>query len=136
MAQKAVVDAVEARLAANWSATPYFGLNGGGEPPADGTPFLEVQYPVANTEQISIGSPGANVWREIGAIRFVLSIRRGQGVAQGLGYADTLAALFRGKQFNAVNTWGPSSPVLDDSNDRGNYWTLSFVVTYYFDYLG
>ena len=29
-------------------------------------------------------------------------------------HAGTLAALFRGKNFSSVNTWAPSSPVLDD----------------------
>src|SRR5882724_10371232 len=121
MPSKAVVDAVEARLAANWTTTPVVGINLQPEVPADGSPFLTVQYPVSGGEQVSIGTPGAQRWRENGAIRFVLAIQRGNGVGQGLQWADSLAALFRGKQFSGVNTWAPSAPVLDDSNDRGDY---------------
>ena len=141
MASKAVVDAVEARLGPSWTAAdgsvlPVFGINTSGDTPSDGTPFIATQYPVANGEQITIGTPGTQVWREEGAIRFVLNIARGAGVAQGLQWADELATLFRGKQFGGVSTWAPTSPVLDNSNDVGNYWTLSFVCPYYTDIQG
>lgn len=141
MAQSAVIAAVAARLGSPWasmdaSQLPVFDPNTRGQPPADGTPFLTIQYPLANSEQKSIGAPGNNVWRETGAIRFVLSIQRGTGVKQGMGWCDEIAALFRGKQFSSVNTWAPSSPVLDNSNATGNYWLLSFACPYYFDFLG
>lgn len=136
MASAAVVTAVEARLAANFTRCPVVSLNLLGTAPDDGSPFLTVQYPVANGQQQSIGSPGANVWREDGAFRLILNIRRAQGVTEGMQWADELAALFRGKQFGGMSTWAPTSPVLDDSNDNGNYWVLSFVVPYYADILG
>lgn len=141
MPSKAVVDAVEARLGLSWIASdgsvlPSFGINSTGQTPGDGSPFIETQYPIANGSQITIGSPGTNIWREEGAIRFVLNIQRQGGVAQGLAWADELATLFRGKQFGGVTTWAPSSPVLDNSNDAGNYWTLAFVVPYFFDLTG
>jgi hypothetical protein len=141
MVAKAVIDAVEARLGATWTSldgtsVPVFGINTNGQTPIDGSPFIEVQYPVANENQITIGAPGANIFRESGGIRFVLNIRRGLGVAQGMGWADELRALFRGKKFGGVKTWGVSSPVLDNSNDAGNYWTLAFVALYYFDING
>lgn len=141
MVAKAVVDAVEARLGPSWTSidgtvVPVFGINTTGQTPTDGSPFIEVQYPVANEDQITIGAPGVNVFREDGGIRFVLNIQRGLGVAQGLGWIDELRTLFRAKQFGGVSTWGASSPVLDNSNDAGMYWTLAFVVLYYFDING
>lgn len=136
MASAAVIAAVEARIATYWTATPYFGLNTVGDPPADGTPFLSVQYPVANASQISIGAPGAEVFREEGGIRFVLSIQRGQGVAYWQALLETLIANFRAKKFSGVNTWAPTSPVYDDANDNGKYEKLSSVIPYYFDALG
>ena len=33
---------------------------------------------------------------------------------KGLGWVDELRALFRGKKFAGVNTWGVSSPILDN----------------------
>lgn len=141
MAQQAVMTAVAARLGSPWVSTdssslPVFDPNTVGDPPNDGSPFITIQYPVAMGEQKSIGTPGSNVWREEGAIRFVIAIVRGTGAAQGGRWCDEIAALFRGKQFSLVNTWAPSSPVLDNSNASGNYWLMTFAVPYYFDFLG
>lgn len=135
MAQAAVMAAVTQRLTDNFTRCPVKGINLDGDTPADGSPFLAIEYPVANEQQITIGSPGANTYRETGAIRFVLSIVRGTGVDQGMAWAGELAALFRGKQFASVNTREALSPTLDDGNDNGNYWKLSFAVSYYFDFL-
>lgn len=136
MASRTVKDAVEARLAANWTNCPIQGINLEGETPADASPFLMVQYPVSEEQQITIGAPGNNVWREEGALRFILSIARGTGVDQGLTWIEELRSLFRGKQFSHVSTWAPSAAVLDDTNDAGNYWRLTFAVPYYFDING
>jgi hypothetical protein len=137
MASKAVVDAVEARLAANWTRCPVKGLNLDAETPADGSPFLVVQYPVANSEQASIGAPGANLWRESGAFRLVLSMKSGSGLADGLAWAGELAALFRGKQFGGISTYAPSPPANDDRNaGGGNYCNFSLSVPYEYDLIG
>lgn len=137
MAQAAVIAAVNQRLADNWTNCPVVGPNISGDAPSDGlSPFLSIQYPVAREEQITIGAPGNEVFRETGAIRFVLNVQRGRGVDQGSAWADQLRTLFRAKQFASVNTFAPSSPVLDDSNDMGDYWRLTFAVPYYFDFIG
>lgn len=134
MAQAAVVTAVLQRLADNFARCPIAGINLEGDTPADGSPFLAVEFPIAKEDQITIGSPGVNTYRESGAILFVLSIQRGTGVTQGNQWAGELAALFRGKQFSGVNTRAASSPVLDDRNGSGSYWRLTFPVNYYFDF--
>jgi hypothetical protein len=144
MASSDVMAAVDARIATYWAVTdpatsaavPYYGLNEEGETPASGGAFLAVQYPVANAEQKSIGSPGAQVFREEGGIRFVLSIPRGQGTSWWMQQLEALLAHFRAQKFSGVNTWAPTSPVLDDSNDQGAYWRLTAVAPYYFDTLG
>jgi len=136
MASEAVVNAVAARLAANWNKVPLVGVNLNESAPADGSPFIVVQYPIANEEQISVGSPGANIWREEGVFRLVIHAERGGGVAQGLQWADELRTLFRGKHFDGVETFAPSPPAIDDSNDIGNYFQLSVAVPYQFDRIG
>lgn len=136
MPLKLVVNAVEARLEANWTHCPVFGVNSKGDTPADGSPFVQVSYPVANGEQLTVGAPGANVYRETGAFRLMVNARRGKGVAIGLAWADELAALFRGKEFGGVQTFAPSSPAIDDRNDQGNFFTLSVSVPYTADILG
>lgn len=134
MASKPVVDAVEARLAANWTTTPIIGVNTLGEPPADGSAFLTVQYPVANESHIGMAGVGNRTFREDGAFRLVLSVPRGVGRALGLTWCETLRSLFRVQQFSGVTARIPSPPVENDSNDKGKYWVLSFVVTYWFDF--
>jgi len=133
MAQQAVMAAVEQRLADLWAHCPVDPPNQGGLPPA--APFLDVQYPVAKEDQISIGSPGAQLWRETGTIRFVLSIAPGSGADWAVAWMDELRALFRGKQFASVNTWAPSPCVIDNRNTVGGFWLLSFSVPYYFDFI-
>jgi hypothetical protein len=137
VADKAVVDAVATYLAANWTTTPIKGVNLPGGLPKDGSAYVQVQYPVANSEQITIGAPGHNVFRETGAIRILVNAARTGGVDTGLGWAQTLATVLRNKILlsGALQTFAPGSPSIDDRNDDGNYFVLSFVVPYTFDIL-
>lgn len=145
MASKAVVDAVEARLATNgaWmsidgNALPVIGMNTEGEAPADGRPHIEVTYPVANERQLTLGSPGSNQWKEDGAFRIIINERRGIGIARANGWAEELATLFRGVALasGAIQCFGASPPVINSGNDLGNYWQMSFVVAYWFFRIG
>jgi len=136
MASAAVMSAVRARLGDVWSRTPVAYPNESFQTPADGSPFLAVQYPVATETQITVGAPGDNVFREEGAIRFVLQIPRGRGVDEFTGWLDELRSAFRQKQFGVVTTWAPSPAILDDRNDDGTYWALSSAVPYKADLFG
>lgn len=132
MARKAVVDAVEARLAALWTACPVIGMNTDvGEPPADASDFLAVQYPVASEERLTVNQ---GLYRETGGIRFVLYTQRGFGTAAALTRSEALAALFRDQTFGGIITQVPSSAFLDDSNDNANYLVTSFVVPFTHSY--
>ncbi|KQO87336.1 hypothetical protein ASF33_02380 [Methylobacterium sp. Leaf92] len=136
MPLKLVVDAVEGRLAEGWDKCPVVGINLTGNTPRDGSPFVQVSYPVANNEQLTVGAPGQNVYRETGAFRILINWKRGKPIGPGLEWADELAALFRGREFGGIQTFAPGSPVIDDRNDEGNYFALSFAVPYQADILG
>lgn len=136
MALKKVVDAVAARLSAQWDRCPVYGINDKGETPGDGSPFVQISFPVANGEQLTVGDPGNNVYRETGAFHLAVHAQRGAGVTAGLTMADELATLFRGKNFDGVQTFAPSSPAIDDRNEEGMYFTLSVAVPYQADLLG
>lgn len=143
MPQKAVVDAVEhrldtlwgspemilARAAVNLPGCPVFGINLQGDVPEDGSVFAEVQYPVANVRQMDLA---ARRYREEGAIRLIVNAQRGAGVQVGLELADRLAAIFRSRKFDGVQTWSPSGTAIDDRNDNGLYFPVSFSVPYHF----
>lgn len=138
MASAAVMAAVRARIEALWSRTPVRFPNeldavAGAQAPADGSAFLIVQYPVAVEDQITLGAPGSNVFREEGAIRFVMQVPYGAGLDTYAEWLDELRALFRGKQFDGVTTYAASPAISDDGNDDGNFWALSCAIPYQYD---
>ena len=132
MARQEVVEAVRDRLGAEWSHCPVIEMNRQGEAPEDGSAFLMVQYPVTTQRRLSVGTP---YYREEGGIRFVLNMQRGEGVDTALQWAGELADLFRYVTFDEVHGREASSPNLDDSNDMGNYFVVTVVVEYYFDFV-
>jgi hypothetical protein len=134
MASKPVMDAVTARLA-GWTATPIRDPNKTSATPSGRGAFLAVQYPVANEDQITFGSPGSNVFRESGAIRLVIHIGTGDGTEQASTWIEQLRALFRNQSFDGVRTYAPSPPVIDDSNEDGGWYRLSVAIPYDFDLL-
>jgi len=136
MASKAVVDAVTAYLAANFTAVPVVGLNDQSGAPADG-PWMQVQYPVAKETFIGMASVGNRAFREDGTVRFVLSMPRATGVEQGWAWIETLRDLFRAVTINqggSIVIFREAQPATT-GEPVDNYWTLSFAVAYYFDAL-
>lgn len=142
MARREVVAAVTSRLQDNWSenAIPIILPNdANSQPPADGSPFLSVQFPVGTATIVSMAAPGSRTIREEGAIRLVLSARRGDGLDAALGLLEEAAALFRLQDVPTANgglvrCLEASPPIDNDSSDNGAYWVMSTSVRYYFDY--
>jgi hypothetical protein len=136
MASRAVVAAIKARVEANWTTLPLFGPNQRMGRPADASSFVDMEFPVSNSEQITVGAPGANVHREEGVFRLLIAAKRNTGVDQVLTWADELSALFRAKTFAGMQTFSPSPPTLDESNDNGAYFVVAIAVPYEFDIFG
>jgi hypothetical protein len=135
MARASVMTAVRTRLGESVNAWPVRYPNETAEPPGDGSPWWEVQYPLADSEQITIGAPGNNVFRDTGVIRILLAVPRGQDVVPYETVLESVMALFRSKQFSGVSTYAPSPPVLHDRSDSGAFWSLSTSIPYYADLL-
>lgn len=133
MAGKAVVDAVSARLAANWTTTPIVDADTTDGGPGDGTAYVTIEYPVATENQITIGSPGNNVFRETGVFRIVLNAPSGQAIGQAVDWIDQIRAIFRSKQFGNVTTFAPSPGIVNNSNYQGGRFVMSCAVPYQFD---
>ena len=130
------MDAVGAYLGTTWQAGDgtnfaVIASNTLGEAPAP--PFLQVQFPVASERHVGMAGVGNRVFREDGAIRIVMTVKRGLGQADAVGWCDELRVLFRAKQFGGVTTYSPSPAVDNDQNDVGAYWVLSFSVPYFYD---
>jgi hypothetical protein len=130
MPAKAVADAVQARLAAHWTATVIIDYDTMASPP-DLDAFLIHQYPVVNGSK-----PVLNrlFWEE-GGIRFVLNVRRGIGLAQGLDWCDDLSALFREVTFDGVQCFVPVGPIVDDNSEEGDWISYAVIVPYRFEFL-
>lgn len=134
MASRDVSDAVEAYLAANFSACPVVAIGGRrAEPPPSRSAFVQVQYPVGFEEQRSIGAPGENWFREEGAIRFVVFSPAGESVTALASLADNLRDLFRNRRFDGVRTFEANPITLDDGSDQPGYLQGSFAVAYEYD---
>ena len=136
MARSEVVDAVRSRITSNWTDAPLYDENSEGSTPADGSAFVQLQFPYSTNERITFGVPGNNVYREEGAFRILIHMPRGSGGNQGREWADELAALFLGKHFDGVETFAPDLASSNDANENGNYFTYAVAVPYRFDYLG
>lgn len=134
MASQAVFAAVMTRLEANWDETPITDANGGGRVPARNTPFLSVEFPIASEQQLTVGAPGHNVFREEGAFRIVLSVPIGHKLTPFNGWIDTLRTVFRAQSFGGVETWGAAPAITNARSANGAYYELSFAVPYRFDF--
>lgn len=132
MPSAAVDAAFKARLGSLWTISPVIGLNNVMEPPTGVDAFLVVQYPVVNSGKPALGRH----YFEDGAARLVLNVKAGLDLATGLGWADTLASLFRTQKFGGVETFAPSAPAINDANDDGNWFELSLIVPYRYQFNG
>lgn len=132
-----VQSAVRARLDANWARcevrfpNPQDALL-----PSDGAPLLVVQFPVGRANQITVGAPGDNVFRDEGGIRFSLYVPKGFGTDPWNSWVEELRALFRSQQFDGVTTYAPSPPVIDERDAESTHVPISFAVPYYADLIG
>lgn len=133
MASLAVRSAVESRIRDNFVRCPLHAPNSVLELPSDGSPILELQFPLSNEDILSIGDPLNRLYREEGAIRLVLCAKVGTGSDEALAWIDELRDLFRGQEFGGVVTLAPSPPVEANDNESGNYYRLSVAIPYYFD---
>jgi hypothetical protein len=137
MADAVVVAAVKAHLA-TWSrfaATVIDYPNEVFTTPGDGSTFVQVDFPVATSDQASLGAPGANKFRDLGTIRFIVNMQTGSGVDLANTYSGEIADLFRAKVLTSnVITYAPTPPVYLGVD--GNYAAWSVSVPYKYDHQG
>ena len=130
----AVITAVSARVAANWTFTPIFDPNTTGGVPTDNSAFLEILYPVSTENILSFGNYGNNAHEETGAFRIGLYIPAGVGINPAatpwMSRIETLMAQFRGVRFDGIDCIGFVGPTVRDDSDDDAYYEISFAVSY------
>lgn len=136
MPAAAVEAAFQAKLASSWANANQVVLDANGEarsPPENVNAFLVVQYPIVNGDKPVIGRR----YFENGAARLVLNVKAGIGMADSLAMADTLAALFRDVDLaTGVETFTPSGAIVNNVNDDINWFSLSVIVPYRYQFNG
>ena len=134
MASLAVMTAVAARVAANWTYTTIIDPNETAAVPTDNAAFLEILYPITTEEPISFGSTANNAHEELGAFRICLYIPIGTEINPAatpwMTRIETLMALFRGIRFSSIDCIGFVGPTIWDDSDDGAYFEISFAVSY------
>ena len=130
MPMAAVATAFEERLAQNWTATPILALNQNTEVPDGAAGFVMIQYLSSRSSKPVL----QRRYFEIGQVRLVLKLPVSSGIAAGLSLCDQLAAIFRTRKFSRIETFEPTSPVLLDNNDSGNWFEFAVVVPYRYQF--
>jgi len=92
--------------------------------------WVVLQYPVVNGSKPVLGRH----YFEEGAARFVLNVRRSVEMDAALGLADDLAAIFRDRKFHEIETFTPSPPIVNDVTNDGNWFSLSVIVPYRYQF--
>ncbi len=131
MAHHLVEEAVVAKLSADWSLCPVVTENGSVAPPADGAPYLVLQFPIANARRVTVNE---RRYREEGAFRLVLHVRAGSGLARLRDWSEQLSALFRDQSFGGVVCQVPGPPFTDGKGADGGYFWAAIVAPYTFNY--
>ena len=128
MASKIVLDAVEARLAAEFSAVPVYLPNSTMTPTLDLSSYVTVEFPVGLAEPLTLNG----VDHEFGTIRFVVHVALKAGTDDALTYADELGDIFRQTRLPAaeiIQTGSPSSPA--SLGDNGAFYRVSTSVPFW-----
>jgi len=92
--------------------------------------FIVLQYPVVNGSKPTIGRH----YFEEGAARFVINVRRTAEMEAALSLADDIASLFRDRKFHGIQTFTPSPSIVNDTSNDGNWFSLSVIVPYRYQF--
>jgi hypothetical protein len=132
MASDAVFTAIRTFLEANWSATPLAWPNEHFDPPKQAAwVAVEVEGDLLN--QIEIGAPGQNAWREEGALLLHVFVPVGTGSLVARQHAKALANLFRGVTTGFVVFGNASIGVGGPGDEDGLWWELPVSIGWHYD---
>jgi hypothetical protein len=101
-----------------------------GQPANTHDAFVVLQYPVVNGSKPVL----ERHYFEEGAARFVLNVRRTAEMETALALADDIASMFRDRKFHGIETFTPSPPIVNDTTNDGNWFSLSVIVPYRYQF--
>ena len=92
--------------------------------------FIVIQYPVVNGVKPAL----ERHYFEEGAARLVVNVRRTAEMENALSLADDIASVFRDRKFHGIETFTTSSPIVNDVSNDGNWFSLSVIVPYRYQF--
>lgn len=107
--------AIEARLSANWTTTDINYDNVDYKPTPE-TPWIKLEIATGEQIPVSLGGPGATLYRNGGVISITVYVPLNSGARTAKSYCDTLAAIFRGQQFSSITCRGASITRIGEDN--------------------
>lgn len=125
------------RLRANWSTTPILDDNlddrhireDSGEMP-EAFIILEIVYLDSDIE--TIGAVGNNTYQTDGLIRIHILTPSGEGSGLSAEYMDSLAAIFRGVEFDDVICFAPKpNSSKYKTGEKGQYYVTVLETPFY-----
>jgi hypothetical protein len=127
VAKKTAVDAIIARLKANWTLAPVLDRNETTQTPADGSPWVRIEFPVASNRPTTLKTGN----REDGGFRIVVATEIGSGLDKSNTWCEQISAIFNRQKFDGVTCYAPT---IREGVDDGSYFIATVVVPYYFPY--
>jgi hypothetical protein len=127
LAKKTAVDAIIARLKANFTLAPVLDRNVTTQTPADGSSWVRIEFPVSSNTMQTLD----HEYREDGGFRVVVATALGDGLATSNMWCEQIATIFRGQKFDGVQCWAPT---IREGVDDGSYFISTVVVPYWFSY--
>ncbi len=133
MSSVAAFTVIEAYLRAAWTDTPLAFENETWPLTDDPGAFVYVEITADLLAQETVGSPGANLWREVGEVRCYVLVPNGTGSTAARTIAGDLAALFREVEIDGVQFGDLSIGAADAGETDGNYWRMGVVANWWRD---
>ena len=131
MPSAAVEFAFQARLYESTSGDPpAIPAIVAGQPDSSHDAFIIIQYPVVDGSKPVL----ERHYFEEGAARLVVNVRRTLEMADALDIADGVASIFRDRRFHEIETFTPSPPIVNDTSNDGNWFSLSVIVPYRYQF--
>lgn len=124
MAHRAVRIAVKSKLF-SWADTAELKVNEDVKPPANGSAWLRLEFPVSNNQRAAL----TNLHLEQGSFLLVVGVPIKSGDDVAMVHAEKLAGFFRNQKFDGVHC---ASPSIDEGVEDGAYWTVPIIVPYTF----
>ena len=121
---------IEKRLDANWATTVIAWDNVNFIPPdaAAGNSWIRLSILDGEAIRMNLGNPG--IHRQTGLITIEIFAPLSEGTDTVRGYADTIASIFRDKQFNGI-TCREASP--ENLGENNGWYQMNINIPFFWD---